>query len=62
MPPKFPKEGFLRRAYVNYVTFLTRFSVPLIPNTLLQTRTKVLNNELDRTFRKWYPQFRAEAA
>lgn len=29
---------------------------------LLQTRTKVLNNELDDTFRKWYPQFRAEAA
>jgi hypothetical protein len=29
---------------------------------LLQTRTKVLNNELDDTIRKWYPQFRAEAA
>jgi hypothetical protein len=29
---------------------------------LLQTRTKVLNNELEETFRRWYPQFRVEAA
>ncbi len=29
---------------------------------LLQTRTKVLNNELDHAFRNWYPHFRAEAA
>jgi hypothetical protein len=29
---------------------------------LLQTRTRVLNNELADTFRHWYPQFRAEAA
>jgi hypothetical protein len=29
---------------------------------LLQTRTKVLNDELDATFRKWYPQFRPQAA
>jgi hypothetical protein len=29
---------------------------------LLQTRTKVLNNELDDTFRNWYPHFRADAA
>ncbi len=28
---------------------------------LLQTRTKVLNNELDQVFRGWYPQFRAAA-
>jgi hypothetical protein len=28
---------------------------------LLQTRTEVLNNELEETFRQWYPQFRAEA-
>ena len=27
---------------------------------LLQTRTKVLNDELEDTFRVWYPQFRAE--
>jgi hypothetical protein len=27
---------------------------------LLQTRTKVLNNELEHVFRRWYPQFRAE--
>jgi hypothetical protein len=27
---------------------------------LLQTRTKVLNNELENVFRRWYPQFRAE--
>ena len=26
---------------------------------LLQTRTKVLNNELDDVFRRWYPQFRS---
>src|SRR5260221_11503446 len=29
---------------------------------LLQTRTKVLNNELEGLFRRWYPQFRAQAA
>ena len=28
---------------------------------LLQTRTKVLNNELESVFRRWYPQFRTEA-
>jgi hypothetical protein len=27
---------------------------------LLQTRTKVLNNELEDVFRCWYPQFRAQ--
>jgi hypothetical protein len=27
---------------------------------LLQTRTKVLNNELEDIFRRWYPQFRAQ--
>ncbi len=25
---------------------------------LLQTRTKVLNNELEDVFRRWYPRFR----
>jgi hypothetical protein len=29
---------------------------------LLQTRTKVLNNELEGVFGRWYPQFRAQAA
>jgi hypothetical protein len=29
---------------------------------LLQTRTKVLNNELEETFRQWNPGFRAQAA
>jgi hypothetical protein len=29
---------------------------------LLQTRTKVLNDELEGVFRRWYPQFRAQAA
>jgi hypothetical protein len=29
---------------------------------LLQTRTKVLNNELEDVFRRWYPQFRVQAA
>jgi len=28
---------------------------------LLQTRTKVLNDELEATFRPWYPLFRAQA-
>ena len=28
---------------------------------LLQTRTKVLNNELEESFRQWYPLFRVEA-
>jgi Plasmid pRiA4b ORF-3-like protein len=27
---------------------------------LLQTRTKVLNNELENVFRRWYPQFRTQ--
>jgi hypothetical protein len=29
---------------------------------LLQTRTKVLNAELDGVFRRWYPKFQAQAA
>jgi hypothetical protein len=29
---------------------------------LLQTRTKILNNELEDVFRRWYPQFRPKAA
>ena len=29
---------------------------------LLQTRTKVLNSELDQTFRGWYPGFRRTEA
>lgn len=29
---------------------------------LLQTRTKVLNDELEEVFRRWYPQFRPKAA
>lgn len=28
---------------------------------LLQTRTKVLNNELEKIFQRWYPSFRLEA-
>jgi hypothetical protein len=28
---------------------------------LLQTRTKVLNNELEAVFRQWYPRFRSAA-
>ncbi len=27
---------------------------------LLQTRTKVLNEELDEVFRRWYPKFRVQ--
>jgi hypothetical protein len=27
---------------------------------LLQARTKVLNDDLEGVFRRWYPQFRAE--
>ena len=29
---------------------------------LLQTRTRVLNNELEEVFRRWYPRFRAQAS
>jgi hypothetical protein len=29
---------------------------------LLQTPTKVLNDELEAVFRSWYPQFRTQAA
>jgi len=28
---------------------------------LLQMRTKVLNNELEEVFRRWYPLFRVQA-
>jgi hypothetical protein len=28
---------------------------------VLQTRTKVLNNELETVFRRWYPRFRSAA-
>jgi hypothetical protein len=28
---------------------------------LLQTRTKVLNNELEEVLRRWYPRFRVQA-
>jgi hypothetical protein len=28
---------------------------------LLQTRTRVLNNELEDVFRRWFPQFRPKA-
>ena len=28
---------------------------------MLQTRTKVLNNELEEVFRRWYPLFRVQA-
>ena len=31
-------------------------------NLLSQTRTKVLNNELEKVFRQWYPQFHSKAA
>ena len=31
-------------------------------HSLLQTRTKVLNNDLEHVFRGWYPQFHARAA
>jgi hypothetical protein len=27
---------------------------------LMQTRTRVLNGELEETFRRWYPKFRPE--
>ena len=29
---------------------------------MLQTRTKILNNELEEMFRRWYPRFPAQAA
>src|ERR1035437_9118975 len=29
---------------------------------LLQTRTKVLNDELEKTFQQWYPRFLSQAA
>ena len=28
---------------------------------LLQTRTKILNNELEDVFRRWFPRFRPKA-
>ena len=28
---------------------------------LLQTRTRVLNNELEDVFRRWFPRFRPKA-
>jgi hypothetical protein len=34
--------------------------MPRGAHLLLQNRTKVLNNELEVVFRRWYPQFRAQ--
>src|SRR5437667_333572 len=34
--------------------------VESIKHLLLQTRTKVLNNELEEAFRRWYPLFRIQ--
>ena len=33
---------------------------PCGAHLLLQTRTKVLNGELDEVFRRWYPRFRPQ--
>jgi hypothetical protein len=34
---------------------------PRRAHLLLQTRTKVLNNELEAVFCRWYPRFRSAA-
>jgi len=57
--------GFVESA-VNYVVakrFAKRQQMQWSPegaHLLLQTRTKVLNGELEQTFREWYPGFRPD--
>jgi hypothetical protein len=70
-------QGGTKRHYARrYRVTLTRFSVPLIPNThLLRTgchrwtvqpflavRTAVLNDSLADSFRDWFPGFRPKVA
>jgi hypothetical protein len=43
--------------FINQIAFCENHKWTL---KLLQTRTKVLNNELEDVFRRWYPQFRIE--
>ena len=53
-------SGFVESA-VNYV-IAKRFKMQWSPegaHLLLQTRTCVLNGDLEQTFRKWHPKFRA---
>jgi hypothetical protein len=45
---------------VSYVPFCTNLCAIPGAHLLLQTRTRVLNGELDETFRRWYPQFRPD--
>jgi len=57
--------GFVESA-VNHVVakrFAKRQQMQWSPegaHLLLQTRTKVLNGELEQTFREWYPGFRPD--
>jgi hypothetical protein len=34
--------------------------IPRAAHLLLQTRTRVLNEDLDDLFRRWYPKFRSQ--
>ncbi|MGH9440304.1 MAG: hypothetical protein ACRD22_21160, partial [Terriglobia bacterium] len=58
-------RGRLRKFFrlVGQKDFRSRCKIEALRGThlLLQTRSKVLNNELEAAFRRWYPLLRVEA-
>jgi len=48
-------------AHPSFPEILHRLGNQAIGEMSLQTRTKVLNNELEGVFRRWYPLFRVKA-
>ncbi len=53
------KRSFEGRTNLNHDLSAVRQSLKGA-HLLLQTRAKVLNNELEDVFRKWYPPFRVQ--
>ena len=47
-----PETSTCKNVYTGFL------APPRGAHLLLQTRTRVLNNELEETFRRWYPKFR----
>jgi hypothetical protein len=62
-----PRSPFLEST-INHVVskrFVKKQQMQWTPHgahLLLQTRTKVLNDDREDSFRRWYPRFRARAA
>jgi hypothetical protein len=51
-------ESAVNQVISNRFVKSSRCDGPRGADLLLQTRTKVLNGDLDDTFRRWYPTFR----